>query len=94
MSVRGSAASNILKGAACECSKRWTRLPRAGAPLGAGAIAWTLAQPGIVGALASATSVDQLEQSFAALTLELSRSNQAPRRCKRGSDTCLGRTFR
>jgi aryl-alcohol dehydrogenase-like predicted oxidoreductase len=42
-----------------------------GAALGTVALAWTIAQPGIVAALASATSVDQLQDSLAALTLEL-----------------------
>jgi aryl-alcohol dehydrogenase-like predicted oxidoreductase len=42
-----------------------------GAALGTIAIAWTLAQPAIGGVLASATSVDQLRESIAALTLQL-----------------------
>ncbi len=53
-----------------------------GAARGAIALAWTVAQPGIAGALASATGVEQLVQNMAALTLELSpaqleRLNQA-----------------
>src|SRR6478672_2271298 len=40
-----------------------------GAGLGAVALAWTIAQPGIAGALASATSVEQLNQNMAALAL-------------------------
>ena len=43
-----------------------------GAALGTIAIAWLLAQPGVAGALASATSVDQARDSIAAMTLELS----------------------
>ena len=43
-----------------------------GAGLGAVALAWTIAQPGIAGALASATSVEQLNQNMAALALKLS----------------------
>ena len=35
------------------------------------ALAWTIAQPGITGAIASATSVEQLGESLAALKLEL-----------------------
>jgi aryl-alcohol dehydrogenase-like predicted oxidoreductase len=42
-----------------------------GAALGTIAVAWTMAQPGIGGALASATTVDQLKDSIAALSLEL-----------------------
>ena len=42
-----------------------------GAALGTIAIAWTNAQPGITSTLASATSVDQLRQSLAAMSLEL-----------------------
>src|SRR4051794_27240493 len=42
-----------------------------GAPLATIAIAWTMAQPGITAALASATSLDQLEQLAAALDLKL-----------------------
>ena len=42
-----------------------------GAALATVALAWTMAQPGITAAIASATSVDQLRESVAALTLEL-----------------------
>jgi aryl-alcohol dehydrogenase-like predicted oxidoreductase len=42
-----------------------------GAALGTVALAWTLAQPHIVGALASATSVAQLNDSLAALAFDL-----------------------
>ena len=42
-----------------------------GAALGTIAVAWTMAQPGIGGALASATTVDQLKDAIAALSLEL-----------------------
>jgi aryl-alcohol dehydrogenase-like predicted oxidoreductase len=35
------------------------------------ALAWTMAQPGITAPIASATSVDQLRESLAALTLDL-----------------------
>jgi len=43
-----------------------------GAALGTIAIAWLIAQPGIAGALASSTSLDQVRESIAAMTLELS----------------------
>ena len=42
-----------------------------GQPLATVALAWTMAQPGITAALASATSVDQLTQLTAAMELEL-----------------------
>ena len=44
-----------------------------GAPLAAIALAWTSAQPGIVTTLASATSVEQLNQLTAAMQLQLTR---------------------
>ena len=44
-----------------------------GAPLAAIALAWTNAQPGIVATLASATSLDQLQELVAAMNLELTR---------------------
>jgi len=72
-SVRGERNVDYLEGRGIRVLEAMDEIAaETGAPLGAIAIAWTLAQPGIVGALASATSVDQLEQSFAALTLELS----------------------
>ncbi|MEO8454507.1 MAG: aldo/keto reductase [Sphingomicrobium sp.] len=40
-------------------------------------LAWIMAQPGITAALASATSVDQLRQLTAAMTLELTRDQIA-----------------
>jgi aryl-alcohol dehydrogenase-like predicted oxidoreductase len=43
-----------------------------GAALGTIAIAWLIARPGVAGALASSTSVDQVRESIAAMTLELS----------------------
>ena len=42
-----------------------------GAALGTIAIAWLIAQPGVAGALASSTSLDQVRESIAAMTLEL-----------------------
>ena len=42
-----------------------------GQPLATVALAWTMAQPGITAALASATSVDQLKQLTAAMALKL-----------------------
>ncbi len=48
-----------------------------GAPLATIAIAWTNAQPGITSTLASATSVSQLQQSLAALSLRLTPEQMA-----------------
>jgi len=48
-----------------------------GAPLAAIAIAWTNAQPGISATLASATSVEQLDQLTAAMNLTLTREQIA-----------------
>jgi aryl-alcohol dehydrogenase-like predicted oxidoreductase len=42
-----------------------------GQPLSTIALAWTMAQPGITAALASATSLQQLGELMAALDLEL-----------------------
>jgi aryl-alcohol dehydrogenase-like predicted oxidoreductase len=42
-----------------------------GAALASISLAWTMAQPGITAPIASATSVEQLEELLAALTLEL-----------------------
>jgi aryl-alcohol dehydrogenase-like predicted oxidoreductase len=49
----------------------------AGAALGTVALAWTMAQPGITAALASATSLEQLEQLTAALHLMLTPDQAA-----------------
>jgi aryl-alcohol dehydrogenase-like predicted oxidoreductase len=49
-----------------------------GAALATVALAWTMAQPGITAALASATSVEQLAQLAAAMNLEL-RTDQIAR---------------
>ena len=48
-----------------------------GAALATIAIAWTNAQPGITSTLASATSVEQLQESLAALSLELTDEQRA-----------------
>ena len=42
-----------------------------GAALATVTLAWTMAQPGITAPIASATSLDQLHELIAALTLEL-----------------------
>jgi aryl-alcohol dehydrogenase-like predicted oxidoreductase len=48
-----------------------------GAALATIALAWTMAQPGIAAALASATSVDQLHELTAAMTLTLTSDQLA-----------------
>jgi aryl-alcohol dehydrogenase-like predicted oxidoreductase len=48
-----------------------------GAPLATIALAWTMAQPGIVAALASATSLEQLGQLTAAMDLKLTADQLA-----------------
>jgi aryl-alcohol dehydrogenase-like predicted oxidoreductase len=71
-SIRGDRVESYLEGRGMRVLAAMDEIAaETGAPLGAIAIAWTLAQPGIAGALASATSVDQLRDSLAALTLEL-----------------------
>ena len=73
-SVRGERNAQYLEGCGIRVLKAMDEVAaETGAPLGAIAIAWTLAQPGIAGALASATSVEQLDDSLSALTLDLSR---------------------
>jgi aryl-alcohol dehydrogenase-like predicted oxidoreductase len=50
---------------------------RTGASLATVALAWTMAQPGITAALASATSLEQAEDLFAAMRLKLSQDHLA-----------------
>jgi aryl-alcohol dehydrogenase-like predicted oxidoreductase len=59
---RGQAVLDALDAVAAET----------GQPLATIALAWTMAQPGITAALASATSVEQLAELTAAIELELS----------------------
>ena len=54
------------------CSRRWRTFPRKPASRSpAVAIAWTKAQPGITGAIASATRLEQLEELVAGMSLDL-----------------------
>jgi len=72
-SVRGLRNIEYLEGKGPRILAALDEIAReTGAALGTIALAWTMAQPGIGGVLASATSVDQLEDSIAALSLELS----------------------
>lgn len=77
-SVRGDRVEGYLQGRGARVLEAMDSVAaETGAALGAIAIAWTLAQPAIAGALASATSVAQLGESLAALTLELTPSQLA-----------------
>ena len=77
-SVRGERSAEYLHGRGIAVLDALDDIAaETGAPLGAIAIAWTLAQPGIAGALASATTVEQLGDSLEALTLELSAAQIA-----------------
>lgn len=72
-SVRGERSEGYLRGRGVRVLEAMDEIAgETGAPLGAIAIAWTLVQPGIAGALASATDVEQLDESLATLTLDLS----------------------
>jgi aryl-alcohol dehydrogenase-like predicted oxidoreductase len=71
-SVRGDRVEQYLEGRGMKVLHAIDRIAaETGAAPGTVALAWILAQPGIVGALASATSVEQLSENMAALMLEL-----------------------
>ena len=77
-SVRGERSADYLEGRGLRVLEVMDEIAaETGAPLGAIAIAWTLSQPGIVAALASASKVDQLQDSLAALMLQLSPDQMA-----------------
>jgi len=72
-SVRGDRVEQYLKGRGMRVLRALDEIAaQTGAAVGTVALAWTIAQPGVVGALASATSIEQLSQNLAALTLQLS----------------------
>ena len=74
-SVRGDRVEQYLEGRGMRVLHALDEIAaQTGAAVGTVALAWTIAQPGIVGALASATSIEQLSQNLAALTLELSHA--------------------
>jgi aryl-alcohol dehydrogenase-like predicted oxidoreductase len=77
-STRGDRAEQYLKGKGMRILSVLDRVhDETGAPLAAIALAWTNAQPGIAATLASATSIDQLNEQLVALHLELTRDQVA-----------------
>jgi aryl-alcohol dehydrogenase-like predicted oxidoreductase len=77
-SVRGTRNADYLEGRGPRVLAALDEVAaETGAALGTIAIAWTLAQRGIAGALASATGVGQLKDSIATLTLQLTQSHIA-----------------
>jgi aryl-alcohol dehydrogenase-like predicted oxidoreductase len=72
-STRGSRSAAFLEGKGMRVLAELDAIAAdTGAALATIALAWTMAQPGIVAALASATSVDQLAELTAAMHLTLS----------------------
>ena len=71
-SVRGLRNVEYLEGRGMRVLQALDRVAaETGAALATIALAWTIAQPGVTSTLASATSVDQLRQSIAAMHLRL-----------------------
>jgi aryl-alcohol dehydrogenase-like predicted oxidoreductase len=71
-SVRGLRNVEYLEGRGMRVLAALDRVAaETGAALATIALAWTIAQPGVTSTLASATSVDQLKQSIAAMHLRL-----------------------
>lgn len=74
-SVRGDRVEQYLEGRGMRVLHALDQIAaETGSAVETVALAWVIAQPGIVGALASATSIDQLSGNMAVLTLELSRA--------------------
>jgi aryl-alcohol dehydrogenase-like predicted oxidoreductase len=77
-SVRGLRNVEYLEGRGMRVLEALDRVAaETGAALATIALAWTIAQPGVTSTLASATSVDQLKQSIAAMHLRLTREQLA-----------------
>ncbi len=75
-SARGSRMTELLDGNGHAMLTAMDRIAEeTGATLAQIALAWLIAQPGVTAPIASATSVDQLEESMGALTLELTREH-------------------
>ena len=71
-SVRGLRNVEYLEGRGMRVLEALDRVAaETGAALATIALAWTIAQPGVTSTLASATNVDQLKQSIAAMHLRL-----------------------
>lgn len=72
-SVRGNRVVDYLEGKGMRVLATLDDVAeQTGAPLATIALAWTMAQPGITAPIASATSLEQLEQLTAAMHLKLS----------------------
>jgi aryl-alcohol dehydrogenase-like predicted oxidoreductase len=77
-STRGGRVETYLKGKGMRVLRALDRLrDETGAPLAAIALAWTNAQPGVAGSLASATSLEQLGELVQSMRLELTRDQVA-----------------
>ena len=71
-SVRGTRNAEYLEGRGMRVLAALDEVAaETGAALATVALAWTMAQPGITAPIASATSLDQLRELLASLTLEL-----------------------
>jgi aryl-alcohol dehydrogenase-like predicted oxidoreductase len=77
-SIRGDRVAQYLEGRGLHVLNALDEIAGdTGAALATIALAWTFAQPGIVGALASATSIEQLGELTAAMQLRLSPDQMA-----------------
>ena len=77
-SVRGLRNVEYLEGRGMRVLEALDRVAaETGAALATIALAWTIAQPGVTSTLASATSVDQVKQSIAAMHLRLTPEQRA-----------------
>lgn len=77
-STRGARVVEYLDGIGPRVLEALDRVSaETGAPLAAVALAWTIAQPGIVATLASATSVQQLRELTAAMDVRLNQAQIA-----------------
>ncbi len=71
-SVRGTRNTDYLEGRGMRVLAALDEVAaESGAPLATVTLAWTMAQPGITAPIASATSLDQLRELLASMTLEL-----------------------
>jgi aryl-alcohol dehydrogenase-like predicted oxidoreductase len=73
-SVRGGRMKDLLEGKGQHILAALDQVAEeTGASLAQIALAWLIAQPGVTAPIASATSVEQLEESMGAMSLDLSR---------------------
>jgi len=74
-SVRGGRMKDLIEGKGQDVLAAMDQVgAETGATLAQIALAWLIAQPGVTAPIASATSVDQLEESMGAMTLELDQA--------------------